>query len=560
MKKLLQLSMLLVATMSFGQTPIQTFNFEDNLTNLANNITLIGSTGVGYEDGLPGKGKALVFNDTHANPITARAIGGISNMPLNTSNRSFSFWLKVPAQAGLPSPSSTTPEQSRIFRIGGTIAASPAAGFEFRRTNYTASGINTRFEIYDSGNSNIIGALNDSGVASNFVDKWRFYTIVYQHGSQGNIALYLDGQNIGNFSGQLDIGITNSIVFGGGPENNQFSIDKFQIYDIPLSSTQILAIYKQEILPVVPSPQAKCSGQSVASIDVIEIPNVGASLKFYRQNNLVPNSFQLVQGAFQVTQTINGIESDRASVGITVSTTAIPSIPSTIQVCIPNGFYDLQDLPTSPGTNIKWYAAATGGSALTNVTPIITGTTYYASQTIGVCESSRTAVLVNTGLPNTPVVSQGSVSLPSGSTIADLVATPTGFVVWYSSEANATSGTNPLPTSTPLLDNTTYYGKTEISGCRSSGRILLTVTLPILSVSDFNTNLKFNLFPNPSSNLLNIDLATELKSVEVYSLQGQKVLSATAKSINIANIAVGTYIVKVEDIEGVIGTNRFIKE
>ena len=42
---------------------------------------------------------------------------------------------------------------------------------------------------------------------------------------------------------------------------------------------------------------------------------------------------------------------------------------------------------TATGTAIKWYAAATGGTALANTTALVNGTTYYASQTVDGCES-----------------------------------------------------------------------------------------------------------------------------------------------------------------------------
>jgi hypothetical protein len=39
------------------------------------------------------------------------------------------------------------------------------------------------------------------------------------------------------------------------------------------------------------------------------------------------------------------------------------------------------------GTGIQWYASNTGGSVLATTTPLVTGTTYYATQTISGCES-----------------------------------------------------------------------------------------------------------------------------------------------------------------------------
>lgn len=46
------------------------------------------------------------------------------------------------------------------------------------------------------------------------------------------------------------------------------------------------------------------------------------------------------------------------------------------------------------GTVVKWYAAATGGTALAATTPLVNGTTYYASQTVGCESTTRTAVTV----------------------------------------------------------------------------------------------------------------------------------------------------------------------
>lgn len=47
------------------------------------------------------------------------------------------------------------------------------------------------------------------------------------------------------------------------------------------------------------------------------------------------------------------------------------------------------------GTDIKWYASRTGGTPLTSSTTLANGTTYYASQTVGGCESlSRLGVTI----------------------------------------------------------------------------------------------------------------------------------------------------------------------
>lgn len=43
---------------------------------------------------------------------------------------------------------------------------------------------------------------------------------------------------------------------------------------------------------------------------------------------------------------------------------------------------------TVTGSGIKWYSASTGGNLLPNTTPLVSGTTYYASQVVGACEST----------------------------------------------------------------------------------------------------------------------------------------------------------------------------
>lgn len=81
-----------------------------------------------------------------------------------------------------------------------------------------------------------------------------------------------------------------------------------------------------------------------------------------------------------------------------------------------------------------------------------------------------------------------------------------------------------------------------------------------LASNSFNTNLKFSLYPNPANSIINIDLATEVKSVEIYSLLGQKMFSSTQKQLDIANLASGIYMLKVQDENGAVATQKFVKE
>ncbi|WP_298307803.1 LamG-like jellyroll fold domain-containing protein [Flavobacterium sp.] len=83
----------------------------------------------------------------------------------------------------------------------------------------------------------------------------------------------------------------------------------------------------------------------------------------------------------------------------------------------------------------------------------------------------------------------------------------------------------------------------------------------LLSSDNFSSNnLKFNLYPNPASNILNIEIDGSIKLVEIYSLQGQKVLETNQTEINISNLASGMYVVKVQDLSGSFATKKLIIE
>ena len=71
-----------------------------------------------------------------------------------------------------------------------------------------------------------------------------------------------------------------------------------------------------------------------------------------------------------------------------------------------------------------------------------------------------------------------------------------------------------------------------------------------LSTSDFNQNkseVKF--YPNPAHDVLTIETALEIQSIEIFTVQGQKVLSTNQKQINVSDLAAGMYMVKIQDAE-----------
>lgn len=82
-----------------------------------------------------------------------------------------------------------------------------------------------------------------------------------------------------------------------------------------------------------------------------------------------------------------------------------------------------------------------------------------------------------------------------------------------------------------------------------------------LSAKDYSTkNLKVALYPNPVRNILNIETATEIKSIAIYNLLGQKVKTAKSRNINVADLSNGTYMVRVEDTNNAVKTMKIVKQ
>lgn len=81
-----------------------------------------------------------------------------------------------------------------------------------------------------------------------------------------------------------------------------------------------------------------------------------------------------------------------------------------------------------------------------------------------------------------------------------------------------------------------------------------------LGVKDYET-LTFNMYPNPTSNMINIESQTRISNVKLYNQLGQMVLEVNDKAnVDISKLSAGLYIVKAEDVEGNLGTRRVVKQ
>jgi beta-glucanase (GH16 family) len=85
---------------------------------------------------------------------------------------------------------------------------------------------------------------------------------------------------------------------------------------------------------------------------------------------------------------------------------------------------------------------------------------------------------------------------------------------------------------------------------------------PVLAATDqIKIQNEFQVYPNPSSNRLNIVSNTTLTKITVINIHGQKVVtSAFSNSIDISTLSDGNYMIKIEDVTGKVETHKFTKK
>ena len=84
------------------------------------------------------------------------------------------------------------------------------------------------------------------------------------------------------------------------------------------------------------------------------------------------------------------------------------------------------------------------------------------------------------------------------------------------------------------------------------------ISLPKLSTSEVNKT-NYTIYPNPATDIINIETKGTLSTSVLYNMAGQKVLASDQKQINISSLPKGTYILKTI-IDGNENTKKIIKK
>jgi hypothetical protein len=110
----------------------------------------------------------------------------------------------------------------------------------------------------------------------------------------------------------------------------------------------------------------------------------------------------------------------------------------------------------------------------------------------------------------------------------------------------------PASTTTDLAGNIRTYNTTVDLGCYEYGSAL--------STNDFDSFSNFSIYPNPTSDVVTIKSNENIENIEILSLEGRKIKSSTASSMNISNLSTGIYLLQVKTKDGKIGSKKILKQ
>lgn len=161
--------------------------------------------------------------------------------------------------------------------------------------------------------------------------------------------------------------------------------------------------------------------------------------------------------------------------------------------------------------------------------------------TNGTCNYTTSATNLNLTSP-IPTGDSNQVFI-NGDTLDDLIVTGTNLQ-WY---ANS-SDTSPIPSSTALVNGTTYYVSQTVNGCESK-KLAITVT-ETMDVDDVDLK-DFILYPNPTKDKLYFNSSQIINRIRIYNVVGQLLgdylLNDTDGEIDLGKIENGIYFIKIND-------------
>ena len=350
------------------------------------------------------------------------------------------------------------------INTNGTLEAwikTPNAGSSFRgivvREFYYGLFLNNnQLMTYNWTASGTVGATTYTGATLND-DQWHHVALVFQVGVINGTQMYLDGAPVGPAITLFTVTQNSDFrIATNGTSPNQFAgaIDQVKIYGRALSASEVLNSFN-------------CSPVNTSNLSAFYNFNQGTAGANNAGLTVLSDLSGFNHHGTLTNMALNGGTSNWIA-GWTCQATPCPA-PFALSTQVFCNSATVADLAAT-GTDLQWYDVPTGGTALTSGSAITNGATYYASQTVGGCESNRTSVLVE--INPSPLAPTGAIEQAYciGSVVANLQATGTN-IKWYA----AATGGSPLSASASITVGNTYYASQTVNGCESSDRLAVTV-------------------------------------------------------------------------------------
>ncbi|MCK8495797.1 hypothetical protein M0L20_28280, partial [Spirosoma sp. RP8] len=282
-----------------------------------------------------------------------------------------------------------------------------------------------------------------------------------------------------------------------------------------------------------------CSGTTTNPLSA-----TGTNLKWYTTSTAsqsltsAPTPPNDKSSVYYVSQTVNGCESVRQPLSVSVVTT--PSAPSVSSITLCQGAQG-QFSATIPGA--LWYTAATEGTGSSQPPTLNNQTTgeqtVYVSQTINGCESPRTVVKATVNaIPAAPTLPT-SATFCQFSTPGSLTATGSGLI-WYGQSGRLTGAPTP---GTSLSGIQSYFVTQTISGCESP-RASITVVITNAPLAPVAGSPAYCVGTTPTS------LTASGTNLRWYTGSTSVASSPTSPSFSTQTATVFTFYVSQTDVNG----------
>lgn len=162
----------------------------------------------------------------------------------------------------------------------------------------------------------------------------------------------------------------------------------------------------------------------------------------------------------------------KKEVTVTVNQVNAPTGLAAPEVCLGANLSNL----TAQGSDIKWYSAATGGNLLAASTPVVQGTTYFASQSTNGCESPMRLSVSPTIYSKATISMVGTSSFCQGET-RTITASPASAYLW----------TNGATTQSITVSESGRYAVTlsSAAGCKvtSDAQLITVLAKPAATIT-----------------------------------------------------------------------------